>query len=130
MPTQTVVPAKAGTHLSVGSSVEKWVPAFAGTTTLWNEPEFLGRWAAGEPRGWFGFRSRLRFRLGRGALGGGAASRPGRAVPRGFGRLAGRAAGFAFRLLRCNQRNCLVEREGVRVGALRQRGDDPIMADI
>jgi hypothetical protein len=28
----SVVPAKAGTHLSVARAAEGWVPAFAGTT--------------------------------------------------------------------------------------------------
>src|SRR6202040_3146416 len=30
--TQTVVPAKAGTHPSAGSKPDKWIPAFAGMT--------------------------------------------------------------------------------------------------
>jgi hypothetical protein len=30
----TVVPAKAGTHLSAGLKVEAWIPAFAGMTKM------------------------------------------------------------------------------------------------
>jgi hypothetical protein len=29
-----VIPAKAGTHRSVPETVEKWLPAFAGTTII------------------------------------------------------------------------------------------------
>ncbi len=31
---KVVVPAKAGTHVLANSRVDKWVPAFAGTTDL------------------------------------------------------------------------------------------------
>jgi hypothetical protein len=33
-----VVPAKAGTHLGHNSIVDKWVPAFVGTTTFKRPP--------------------------------------------------------------------------------------------